>query len=89
MKRGAAAKGVTLSRRKAKANALEKLPDGATVDQIKAASAHVSLAELEDRVADTRESWETDSLFEDAFEELAKGNIETDESKFFFFHSVC
>lgn len=84
MKRGTAAKGVSLSRRKPKANAFEKLPDGATVDQIKAASAHVSLVDLEQRVADTRESWETDSLFEDAFEELAKGDIEADESKFFF-----
>jgi hypothetical protein len=88
--KGAAAKGVSLPRRKAKPNALEKLPPDASVDELKTAAVHVSLTELEDRVADVRDSWETDSLFEDAFEELAKGNFEVDECEFvlFHFHSI-
>lgn len=79
MKRGAA-KGVKLPRRKAKASAFEKLPDDPTVDQLKAAHVHVSLSELEDRVADVRDSWETDSLFEDAFAELAQESASSDDN---------
>lgn len=74
-KRGGA-KGVALSRRKANADAFDKLPDNPTPLELKNAAVNVALAELEDRVADVRESWETDSLFEDAFEELtADSNI--------------
>ncbi|KAF4978780.1 hypothetical protein FZEAL_4894 [Fusarium zealandicum] len=72
-KRGAA-KGVSLSKRKAQANALDKLSENATETEIKTAAANVALAELEERVADVRESWETDSIFEDIFEELVTDN---------------
>ncbi|KAF4455548.1 nad-dependent histone deacetylase sir2 [Fusarium austroafricanum] len=65
---------VALSKRKAQPNALDKLGDNPTEDEIKTAAANVALAELEERVADVRESWETDSLFEDAFEELNADN---------------
>ncbi|KAF4945458.1 hypothetical protein FGADI_11960 [Fusarium gaditjirri] len=65
---------VALSKRKAQPNALEKLGDNPTADEIKTAEANVALAELEERVADVRESWETDSLFEDAFDELNADN---------------
>ncbi|KAF5964541.1 NAD-dependent histone deacetylase SIR2, partial [Fusarium bulbicola] len=65
---------VALSKRKAQPNALEKLGDNPTEDEIKIAEANVALAELEERVADVRESWETDSLFEDAFDELNAHN---------------
>ncbi|KAF7560577.1 hypothetical protein G7046_g3571 [Stylonectria norvegica] len=79
-KRGA--KGVSLPKRKAnKAAACEKLPDKltkltkpnkpTTEKEIKNAAVNVALTELEERVADVRDSWETDSLFEDAFEELS------------------
>lgn len=71
MKRGAAKTG-GLSRRKPKADAFENLPHDASVDQLKAAAVHVSLEELEHRVADVRDSWETDSLFE----ELTQGSPE-------------
>ncbi|KAK7421504.1 NAD-dependent histone deacetylase sir2 [Neonectria magnoliae] len=69
-KRGAA-KGVSLAKRKAQANAFDKLSENPTETELKNAAANVALAELEERVADVRDSWETDSLFEDAFEELA------------------
>lgn len=69
-KRGPA-KGVSLPKRKAQANAYDNLPENATPEEIKDAAASEALAELEDRVADVRDSWETDSLFEDAFEELS------------------
>lgn len=68
-KRGAA-KGVSLAKRKAQANAFDKLSENPTEAELKNAAANVALAELEERVADVRDSWETDSLFEDAFEEL-------------------
>jgi NAD-dependent histone deacetylase SIR2 len=69
-KRGAA-KGVSLAKSKAKKEAAaDKLSDNPTVEELKTAAISVSLADLEERVADVRESWETDSLFEDALEEL-------------------
>lgn len=76
MKRAPAGKkGVALAKRsQARLDALDRLPENATIEEIKEASVNVSLAELEERVADVRNSWETDSLFEDALEEL------TDES---------
>ncbi|EQL02749.1 NAD-dependent histone deacetylase [Ophiocordyceps sinensis CO18] len=76
MKRGA--KGVTLTRRRANAEALDKLPKNASMTDVKKAEANVSLAELEERVNEVRESWETDSLFEDAFEELSNENATPD-----------
>jgi NAD-dependent histone deacetylase SIR2 len=76
MKRAPAGKkGVALSKRsQAAADAFDRLPDNPTIEEIKEATVNVSLAELEERVADVRDSWETDSLLEDAIEEL------TDES---------
>ncbi|KAI9151814.1 NAD-dependent histone deacetylase SIR2 [Paramyrothecium foliicola] len=68
-KRGGA-KGVSLSKRKAQGDAFDKLSENPTADELKAAAINVALADLEERVADVRESWETDSLFEDALEEL-------------------
>ncbi|KAM0348959.1 hypothetical protein ACHAPU_003893 [Fusarium lateritium] len=65
---------VALSKRKAQPNALDQLGDNPTEAEIKTASANAALAELEERVADTRESWETDSLFEDVFDELNSEN---------------
>lgn len=70
-KRGAA-RGVKLPRRRAHANVLEKLPPVPTAAQLKDAAIEVSLADLEERVADVRDSWETDSLFEDTFEAIAE-----------------
>ncbi|RCI10298.1 hypothetical protein L249_8465 [Ophiocordyceps polyrhachis-furcata BCC 54312] len=64
MKRGP--KGHTLRRKKA-----DKLAKNPTLDEVKKTDAHISLTELEERVNDVRESWETDSLFEDALEELS------------------
>lgn len=74
-------KGVSLTRQKVKSDALEKSSDDASSDDVKTAAVNVSLAELEDRVADVRDSWETDSLFEDAFEELSKEKVEMGESE--------
>ncbi|KAH0491172.1 hypothetical protein TgHK011_002614 [Trichoderma gracile] len=76
MKRAPAGKkGVALSKRsQAAADAFDRLPENPTIEEIKEATVNVSLAELEERVADVRDSWETDSLLEDAIEEL------TDES---------
>lgn len=49
------------------------LPDNATPDELKDAAINITVADLEERVASTRDSWETESLFEDAFEELVNG----------------
>ena len=65
---------VAISKRKAQPNALDTLGDNPTEEEIKTAAANVALADLEERVNDVRESWETDSLFEDAFEELSGDN---------------
>lgn len=88
MKRGPKPKAVTLSRRKASGNVIEKLSDNPTVENLKDAEVDVSLAELEDRVADVRDSWETDSLFEDAFEDLSAGKIDGDACKSTASHAV-
>ncbi|KAM3554154.1 hypothetical protein ARSEF4850_006587 [Beauveria asiatica] len=69
-KRGAA-RGVKLPRSKAHANALHDSPNEPTAAQLKNAAIEVSLADLEERVADVRDSWETDSLFEETFEAIA------------------
>ncbi|KAL6923448.1 hypothetical protein ACHAPO_001612 [Fusarium lateritium] len=73
---------VAISKRKAQPNALDTLGDNPTEEEIKTAVANVALADLEERVADVRESWETDSLFEDAFEELSSENtVSLDDPK--------
>ncbi|KAI5467733.1 DHS-like NAD/FAD-binding domain-containing protein [Mariannaea sp. PMI_226] len=77
-KRGAA-KGVSLAKRKSNVNAFDKLGENPTAQQLKDAAATVALAELEERVADVRDSWETDSLFEDAFEDLSANPLATPE----------
>lgn len=81
MKRVAAGKSVALPRRKANADALDKLSENPSLAEIKNAAVNVSLAELEERVNDVRDSWETDSLFEDAFEELSNGAADSSDSK--------
>ncbi|OAA63855.1 NAD-dependent histone deacetylase, silent information regulator Sir2 [Cordyceps fumosorosea ARSEF 2679] len=70
-KRGAA-RGVKLPNRRAHADALDRLPPEPTAAQLKDAAIEVSLADLEERVADVRDSWETDSLFEDTFEAIVE-----------------
>ncbi|KAF4124369.1 NAD+-dependent protein deacetylase SIR2 [Geosmithia morbida] len=66
-----AAKGVHLASGKSSADkAVEEVPENATPDQLRDAAVTVSLTDLEERVADVRDSWETESLFEDVFEEL-------------------
>lgn len=55
-------------------NAFEELPPSPTASALKAASVSVSLAELEQRVDDVRDSWETDSLFEDIIDSLTTTN---------------
>lgn len=47
-------------------------------DDIQHGVAHTNLSELEERVNDLGESWETESLFEDALEDLAEDNVFTD-----------
>lgn len=79
-KRGAA-KGVALARRKASSNkATEKLPDNPTPDELRDAAVTISLTDLEERVADVRDSWETESLFEDVFEELVNDSASASTS---------
>ncbi|KFH45897.1 NAD-dependent protein deacetylase-like protein [Hapsidospora chrysogenum ATCC 11550] len=69
-KRGAS-KGVTLApRTDSPSKTVEKLPDNPTPDELRDAAVTISLADLEERVADVRDSWETESLFEDTFEVL-------------------
>lgn len=80
-KRGGA-KGVKLPRRRAHENAYEELPQKPTPEQLKDAAINVSLADLEDRVADVRDSWETDSLFEDALDDLSEESSSTSNSEF-------
>lgn len=70
-KRGAT-RAVKPPRRRAHVNAVDDLPPEASVEQLKDAAINVSLADLEERVADVRDSWETDSLFEDAFEVITE-----------------
>lgn len=81
-KRGAA-KAVSLSKRKAQPDALDKLGDNPTEAEVRDAAVNVALAELEERVNDVRDSWETDSLFEDVFEELTVNpDASPDDGKF-------
>ncbi|KOS23044.1 NAD-dependent protein deacetylase hst1 [Escovopsis weberi] len=71
MKRSAAGKTAAPARERARSDAFDDLSANPTIEEIREASVNASLAELEDRVADTRDSWETDSLFEDIIDELA------------------
>jgi hypothetical protein len=75
-------KGVKLPRRRAHTNAYADLPQKPTPEQLKDAAINVSLADLEDRVADVRDSWETDSLFEDALDNLSEETSSTSTSEF-------
>ncbi|KAJ6437784.1 histone deacetylase SIR2 [Purpureocillium lavendulum] len=81
MKRAPAGKApaVALPPRKGDPDALDSLPANPTLEDIKRAEANVSLAELEDRVNDVRESWDTDSLFEDALLELTADDTDPDK----------
>ncbi|GJN84056.1 NAD-dependent histone deacetylase sir2 [Purpureocillium lilacinum] len=83
MKRAPAGKAaaVALPPRRGNPDALDSLPANPTLEDIKRAEANVSLAELEDRVNDVRESWDTDSLFEDAFLELSSSSDADGEKK--------
>jgi hypothetical protein len=81
-KRGPAAKGVVLPKHKAKASAFDKLPENPTEKQLENAAVSVALADLEQRVADVRDSWETDSLFEDVIDELSGESEASTPGKF-------
>lgn len=63
----------------ADANAYDKLPKDATEAEIRDAAVTEGLAELEDRVADVRDSWETESLFDDVFDELTADTTSLDD----------
>ncbi|CAG9943892.1 unnamed protein product [Clonostachys rosea f. rosea IK726] len=71
-----AAKGVRLpAHPKVDLMAHEKLPDNPSVEELKTAAVSISLADLEERVADVRDSWEEDSLFEEVIEELTDDSV--------------
>uniref|UniRef100_A0A8H7NEW0 Uncharacterized protein n=1 Tax=Bionectria ochroleuca TaxID=29856 RepID=A0A8H7NEW0_BIOOC len=71
-----AAKGVRLpAHPKVDVMAHEKLPDNPSVEELKTAAVSISLADLEERVADVRDSWEEDSLFEEVIEELTDDSV--------------
>lgn len=79
-----AAKGVvslSASKRKPQTNAYDKLPKDATEAEIRDAAVTEGLAELEDRVADVRDSWETESLFDDVFDELTADTTSSNDGK--------
>jgi len=59
-----------LKGRSSKKDPFESLPANPTLSDIKSAVADASMEELEDRINDVRESWETESLFEDVIDEL-------------------
>ncbi|KAH8170975.1 sir2 family protein [Sarocladium implicatum] len=59
----------------ANADAFENLPKSPTPADLKKASVSVSLAELEQRVDDVSDSWETDSLFEDVIDSLTTAEL--------------
>lgn len=67
-------KGLKPPKPKADLHALERLPQNPSSDELKSAAVNISLADLEERVADVQDQWEESSLFEDALDEL------TDES---------
>jgi hypothetical protein len=71
-----------LKKRKEKLDAFEKLGDNPSLEQINDAVVDGAMAELEERVNDVVDSWETESLFEDAFAELdAHGTEVVDEGE--------
>lgn len=60
-------------------DAFDKLPEDPTVDEYKAAIAQVNLAELEERVDEVKDSWETDSLYDDLIIEVGADAIADDD----------
>lgn len=44
-------------------------------EELKDAAVKIALVDLEERVADTRDKWENESLFEDALDELTKKDV--------------
>lgn len=46
-----------------------------TPEELKDAAVHISLVDLEERVADTRDKWENESLVEGALDVLTKSEI--------------
>lgn len=68
-------KGIKPPKPKADLHALEKLPQDPSSDQLKTAAVNISLADLEERVADVQDQWEESSLFEDALDELTDENV--------------
>jgi NAD+-dependent protein deacetylase SIR2 len=75
---GAAAGKKTSSRLKNVVNYDEKQHLADLEDDIQHGVAHTNLTELEERVNDLHESWETESLFEDALEDLTEDKFFTD-----------
>ena len=75
-------KAPALAKHKVDANAFEKLPADPTAQELRSAAINVSLADLEDRVADVRDSWETDSLFEDVIDGLAEAPAQVAARKY-------
>lgn len=65
-------KGLKPPKSKADLHALENLPVDASSEQLKSAAVNVSLADLEERVADVQDQWDESSLFEDALDELTE-----------------
>lgn len=76
------AKGLRPPKPKADLHALEQLPEDATSDQLKSAAVNVSLADLEERVADVQDQWEESSLFEDALDELTEEGVPATSGEF-------
>ncbi|KAG9257788.1 DHS-like NAD/FAD-binding domain-containing protein [Emericellopsis atlantica] len=52
-------------------------PETATPEELERAAITISVADLEERVADTRDSWETDSMYEDILETLEQESGDT------------
>lgn len=60
--------------------AIKKQPSSspsATSEELKDAAVQISLVDLEERVADTRDKWENEFLFEDALDELTKKDAQS------------
>jgi hypothetical protein len=73
---------------RAKKSAFDKLGENATLSEIQNAVADGAMAELEERVNDVRDSWETDSLFEDVFAELGSDDVKADDDGEFLAQSL-
>jgi hypothetical protein len=77
-----------LKRRNNKKNAFDKLPENPSLSEIQSAVADSAMAELEERVNDVRDSWETDSLFEDVIAEQGAEDVKWDDDGEFSNHSL-